>query len=112
MNNIKHCKPILLTQLLGVLLTACQIMPEQPTENIAEITSALEDSLEKYGESRSLNPPSEVTAALLPRCRAIWERSVPFTNHALTSRLTTAGHENFSWGWSRERLSIWSFTRM
>ena len=57
---------ILLTLLAAMLPAGCGHMPAQTTDNMADITAALEADVQANEQLVATEPPAEVTAALLP----------------------------------------------
>jgi MSHA biogenesis protein MshL len=60
---------ILWTTLTGTLSVGCQLLPTLPSENMPEITAALDESMHTVPDDSVITPPPEVTDALLPPLR-------------------------------------------
>lgn len=69
MNIYRTVTLILWTTLTGTLSVGCQLLPTLPTENMPEITAALDDDMRAEPDKRVITPPPEVTDALLPPLR-------------------------------------------
>ena len=60
---------ILWLALTGLATVGCKMLPTMPTENMQEITDALDESIQAQPDASIVTPPAEVKDALLPPLR-------------------------------------------